>query len=69
MTAFDVLNLADGAFPTGAHGHSGGLEYAIQAGWVGDRASFAAWCRRALESAVFTLGSARGGEGVARGFA
>lgn len=55
MTAFDVLNLADGSFPTGAHGHSGGLEYAIQAGWVGDRASFAAWCRRALETAVFTL--------------
>jgi urease accessory protein len=55
MTAFDVLNLADGAFPTGAHGHSGGLEYAIQAGKVGDRESFASWCRRALETAVFTL--------------
>jgi len=55
MSSFDVLNLADGAFPTGAHGHSGGLEYAIQAGWVSDRASFEAWCRRALASAVLTL--------------
>ena len=52
---FDVLNLADGAFPTGAHGHSGGLEYAIQAGWVDDRVSFSAWCRRGLASAVFPL--------------
>lgn len=55
MTAFDVLNLADGAFPTGSHGHSGGLEYAIQAGWVADRASFAAWCRRSLDSALVPL--------------
>lgn len=52
--AFDVLNLADAGFPTGAHGHSGGLEYAVQAGWVHDGATFAGWCRRALTS-VATL--------------
>jgi urease accessory protein len=52
---FDVLNLADAGFPTGAHGHSGGLEYAIQAGWVHDGATFAQWCRRALEGSVRTL--------------
>jgi len=53
--AFDVLNLADAGFPTGAHGHSGGLEYAIQAGWVNDGSSFAGWCRRALNASVRTL--------------
>jgi len=51
-SAFDVLNLSDAGFPTGAHGHSGGLEYAVQAGWVGDRPSFEAWCTRALVSLV-----------------
>jgi len=55
MTTFDVLNLSDGAFPTGAHGHSGGLEYAIQAGWVNERASFTAWCRSALETTTMPL--------------
>lgn len=50
--AFDVWNLSDAGFPTGAHGHSGGLEYAVQAGWVGDRPSFEAWCRRSLGSLV-----------------
>jgi len=50
--AFDVWNLSDAGFPTGAHGHSGGLEYAVQAGWVGDRSSFEAWCRRSLGSLV-----------------
>ena len=55
MTAFDVLNLADAGFPTGAHGHSGGLEYAIQAGWVHDGQSFAAWAHRGLTGAFFPL--------------
>jgi len=54
-TAFDVLNLADAGFPTGAHGHSGGLEYAVQAGWVTDRATFQAWCVRALAGTVLPL--------------
>lgn len=54
-SSFDVLNLADAGFPTGAHGHSGGLEYAIQAGWVADRASFEAWCERALRSTLVPL--------------
>lgn len=48
--AFDVLNLADAGFPTGSHGHSGGLEYAIQEGWVADRVSFEHWCERAVLS-------------------
>ena len=55
MTAFDVLNLADAGFPTGAHGHSGGLEYAIQAGWVHDGQSFAAWAQRALLGSFYPL--------------
>ena len=53
--SFDVLNLADSGFPTGAHGHAAGLEYAIQAGWVTDRASFSAWAASALERSVMTL--------------
>lgn len=53
--AFDVLNLSDAGFPTGAHGHSGGLEYAIQAGWVFDAATLAGWCQRSLETSVRTL--------------
>jgi len=52
---FDVLNLSDAGFPTGAHGHSGGLEYAIQAGWVSDGSSFGAWCKKALLGSVVTL--------------
>jgi urease accessory protein len=53
--SFDVLNLADAGFPTGAHGHSGGLEYAIQAGWVYDGATLDGWCRRSLDASVWTL--------------
>lgn len=52
---FDVLNLADAGFPTGAHGHSAGLEYAIQAGWVYDRGSFEAWSNRALHDSFLSL--------------
>lgn len=51
----DVLNLSDAGFPTGAHGHSSGLEYAIQAGWVGDRSSFTAWARGALAGSFLPL--------------
>lgn len=53
--AFDVLNLADSGFPTGAHGHAAGLEYAVQAGWISDRLSFAAWARSAIARSVMTL--------------
>lgn len=52
---FDVLNLSDPGFPTGAHGHSAGLEYAIQEGWVVDGPSLRAWCQRALVGSVMTL--------------
>lgn len=55
VKAFDVLNLADAGFPTGAHGHSSGLEYAIQAGWVHDGESFAAWAHRALMGSFYPL--------------
>ncbi len=55
MTAFDVLNLADAGFPTGAHGHSAGLEYAIQAGWVHNGQTFADWAYRALLGSFYPL--------------
>ena len=52
---FDVLNLADSGFPTGGYGHSAGLEYAVQAGWVGDGNTFEAWCHRVVASSLRPL--------------
>ena len=51
----DLLNLVDSGFPTGAFGHSAGLEYAIQAGWVTDGADLASWARGSLERSFFPL--------------
>lgn len=53
--ALDVLNLADAGFPTGAHGHSAGLEYAIQAGWVADRPTWESWAERAIRLSFIPL--------------
>jgi len=44
----ELMMLADSAFPSGAHGHSQGLEYAIQRGWVTDAYSLEAWGRDAI---------------------
>jgi urease accessory protein len=52
---FDALNLSDAGFPTGAHGHSSGLEYAVQKAWVRDRGTFEAWCAGALRSSFIPL--------------
>jgi len=54
-TNYDVLNLADSGFPTGGYGHSAGLEYAVQAGWVADRTTFEAWCTRAVAGSLVPL--------------
>lgn len=51
----DLLNLSDSGFPTGGFGHSAGLEYAVQAGWVNDAETLAAWARGVLGGSFFPL--------------
>lgn len=51
----NLLNLSDSGFPTGSFGHSGGLEYAIQAGWVTDGDSLADWARGVLAGSFLPL--------------
>lgn len=43
-----LLVLADSAFPSGSHGHSNGLEFAIQSGWVQDAVGLEQWGQTAL---------------------
>lgn len=48
MTSWMVLQLADSAFPTGGFAHSGGLEAALQAGELRERAGLAQFCVDAI---------------------
>ncbi|KEY99455.1 hypothetical protein AI27_03735, partial [Sphingomonas sp. BHC-A] len=40
---FDLMSWMSPAWPIGAFAHSGGLEWAVEAGFVTDRASTADW--------------------------
>ncbi len=51
----DVLTISDSAFPTGSHGHSAGLEYAAQAGWIRSASDLEEWGRGALLHGVLPL--------------
>jgi urease accessory protein len=46
-----LLLLLDSRSPAGAHGHSGGMEAAVTAGFVGDLADVEAFCRGRLATA------------------
>jgi urease accessory protein len=50
-----LLQISDSSFPTGAFGHSQGLEYAIQKRWVHDRAGLLDWTRTALVGSLIPL--------------
>lgn len=51
----DLLNIADSGFPSGSFGHSSGLEYAVQAGWVTEAGQLADWARGALVHSFIPL--------------
>lgn len=48
----DLLVLADSSFPSGSHGHSTGLEYAIQSGSVTDAARLLEWGETTIRHAL-----------------
>lgn len=50
-----LLLISDSAFPTGAFGHSQGLEYAIQRRWVQTRSELVDWTQTALTHAIIPL--------------
>jgi urease accessory protein len=54
-----LLTVSDSAFPTGSFGHSSGLEYAAQAGWIRGAGDLEEWGRGALESCILSM-DARG---------
>ncbi len=51
----DLINLADSAFPTGAYGHSWGLEWAIQQGLVSSGPDLENWLLSSTHQGFFTL--------------
>jgi urease accessory protein len=60
-----LLLILDSRSPAGAHNHSGGMEAAIDAGWVSDVAELAQFCRGRLHTsglvaAAFAAASCRG---------
>ena len=60
-----LLLILDSRSPAGAHNHSGGMEAAIDAGWVSDVAELAQFCRgrlytTGLVAAAFAAASCRG---------
>ena len=52
-----LLQISDSGFPTGAFGHSQGLEYAIQRQWIKSGADLLEWAREAIEHAIVPLDS------------
>lgn len=50
-----LLRLASPALPIGAFAYSQGLEWAVEAGWVRDAATFAAWLRGVLRETMGSL--------------
>ncbi|HUJ76121.1 MAG TPA: urease accessory UreF family protein, partial [bacterium] len=50
-----LLRLVSPALPVGAYSYSRGLEWAVQAGWVGDAAQAGAWIAGLLRHAVARL--------------
>jgi urease accessory protein len=50
-----LLQIASPALPVGAFAHSQGLEYAVEAGWVRDEASAAAWIHGLLATSLAAL--------------
>jgi urease accessory protein len=52
MPLLRLLQLASPSLPVGAYAYSQGLESAIEAGWVGDEPSLAAWLRDLLSHSL-----------------
>jgi len=50
-----LCHLVSPALPVGAYAYSQGLEYAVEAGWVGDEASTFEWIESLARAAVGTL--------------
>jgi urease accessory protein len=50
-----LLQIASPALPVGAFAHSQGLEYAVEAGWVHDEGSAAAWIHGVLATSLAAL--------------
>jgi len=50
-----LLHISDSSFPSGAYGHSSGLEFAIEQGWVKDGKSLLAWSTNYLQFSLATL--------------
>ena len=50
-----LLRLASPALPVGAFAYSQGLEWAVEAGWVRDAATFADWVRGLLLESLASL--------------
>jgi len=49
LTLLRLLQLASPALPIGAYAYSQGLEWAVEAGWVSDEKSLAAWLNDLLD--------------------
>lgn len=54
-TLLSLLHIADSSYPTGAFGHSWGLESAISLGWVGSYTALFDWASEALEYSLIPL--------------
>ena len=52
---FRLFQLISPSLPVGAFAYSQGLEWAIEAGWVNDQASFEHWLRSALKDSLTPL--------------
>lgn len=52
LSLLRLLQLASPTLPVGAYAYSQGLEWAVEAGWVSDEATLAAWLSEQLEHAL-----------------
>lgn len=50
-----LLQLASPGLPIGAYAYSQGLEWTVDAGWVSDESSLAAWTAEVLHASIATL--------------
>jgi len=49
-----LLQLASGTLPVGAYAYSQGLEWMVEAGWIGDEATLGDWLREQLLGSIAT---------------